>query len=54
VPDYQRVRAAWNNLQNVPLSPAYILVDDIEKVVIEMVEVPIYTISQFPPSHHAD
>ena len=48
------MRDAWDKLQNVPLSPAYILVDDIEKVVIEMKQAPLYSISPFPPSHHTD
>lgn len=61
LPDYLRVRNAWKDgVQDVPLFPATILVDDIDKVMVVRLEHPEssekdqYPACPYPPSHHLD
>lgn len=58
LPDYLKLRTAWKKgTQDVPLSPARVLLDDINKVIIIDEGSPkwvSYSAATYPPSHHID
>lgn len=60
LPDYLRVRSVWKGeVQDIPLVPADILVDDVEKTIVKRHPNPVaetgpYLTYSFPPSHHLD